>query len=120
MPSVELVAGQESRNRRQWSRYTPDHKIVLTLIAEGKTQDCKIQDISLGGVKLRSGKPLEHGTAVELRHPDTEPIDGHCVWSSSGALGVEFGFSERTLDLVFHCVTALTPRTREAARQNFR
>ena len=120
MPSVKLVEGPESRNRRQWSRYTPDHEIVLTLIAEDKVQFCTIQDISLGGVKLRSEKSLERGASVELHHPETGPIDGHCVWNAPGALGVEFGFSERTLDLVFHCVTTVTSPTRAAARHTVR
>ncbi len=117
MTTSPLTNGSTERNRRQWSRYQIDEEILLTLGAEGRSYACVIQDISLGGVKLRLKEAVASAGAVQMNHPASGTISGQCVWQSSSAMGIVLGFTQRSLDLVFHCINALPNSMEQGAAQ---
>lgn len=89
---------------RQWPRYAASLNLPLTLAADGKTYDCIIEDISLGGAKLRFKNGAPQSQEMMLQHPASGSFFGQRLWQTSETMGIQFDFSERALELVSHCV----------------
>ena len=50
----------EPGNRRQWPRYALREPESFTVAADGRIGTCAIEDISLGGARLRMAGPVPH------------------------------------------------------------
>ena len=91
-------------DRRRWSRYGVLQTTSLTVKAQDRTFMCQIEDISLGGAKLRFSDDMpQHGDAI-LAHQASGEFLGRLVWRSAENMGVRFGFSEHALNLLLHCI----------------
>ncbi len=79
-------------DRRKFARLdlalTVSYRVVDQVGGEDKPQDVVSSDVSLGGLRLMTPGPLEHGTKLELEiflpEDDLNPIraDGEVVWQS--------------------------------------
>jgi len=81
-----------------------DQVIPLNLTAQDQTFKCEIEDISLGGAKLRFSDSLPQQGDASLAHPLCGEFPVRSVWRSRRTMGVRFGFSEHALNLVLYCV----------------
>lgn len=96
-----------SQNRRRWRRHVVLDHGAVTLTAEGRRCPCDIEDISLGGVRLRLRGPLPHSFEVRLEHPVIGYVYGQRAWAGSDAIGIELDLSPRALRLLAHYLGAV-------------
>ncbi len=92
------------RERRRWPRYAVEGAISLTLTSGGRTYDCPIEDISLGGTRLRFAGAPPPDPEFHIEHPAAGRFSGNRSWSGPDRLGVEFDHSEAPLDLIAYCL----------------
>ena len=94
--------------QREWPRYAAEHSFSLSAQLDGKAYPCTVADVSLGGARLifeeiLPGGPLGDGV-IELSHPEAETVSCEAVWQSSRSVGIQFDFSEESLDLISVCL----------------
>lgn len=95
-------------NRRQWPRYTFPKLESFTVTADGRTGSCTcaIEDISLGGARLRMDGPLPGGLEIRIEHPRLGHAHARRCWKAKDQLGVVFDHSEPSLAFIADCVAA--------------
>ena len=86
-----MVMSSDYADRRKYARLdlalTVSYRVV-DQIGEDKPQEVVSSDISLGGLRLMTPSPLDHGTRLEIEiflpEDDKNPIkaDGEVVWQS--------------------------------------
>ena len=76
--------------RRRWQRYAVDGRVMATLTADGQDRRCWIEDISLGGARLRLDGPPPRNLEIRLSHNLTKPLYATRAWVAEGAIGVAF------------------------------
>ncbi len=96
------IAGPD--NRRQWPRYALPARESFTVTADGRTGACTIEDISLGGARLRGTRDILRNLEIRIEHPDMGYAYGRCCWQARNRLGVAFDHSERSLAFIAHCL----------------
>ncbi len=79
-------------DRRKFARLdlalTVSYKVVDQMSGEDKPQEVVSSDVSLGGLRLMTPGPLEHGTRLEIEiylpEDEEHPLraDGEVVWQS--------------------------------------
>ena len=68
---------------------------------------CEIQDISLGGAKLRFDSAVPPGRDITLGHPDLAPLKAERLWHNRELVGIQFDFSEDSLAFISHCLRTM-------------
>ena len=63
---------------------------LATLRAGAETRWVQVRDVSQGGVKVETERPLEPGTEVVVTMEHFEPLRGTVRWYREGACGVAF------------------------------
>ena len=63
---------------------------LATLRAGAETRWVQVRDVSQGGVKVETERPLEPGTGVVVTMEHFEPLHGTVRWYRDGACGVAF------------------------------
>ena len=96
------------QEQREWPRYAAEQSCSLSAQLDGKAYPCTVADVSLGGARLvfeeiLPGAPLSDGV-IELSHPEAATVSCEAVWQSSHAVGIQFDFSEESLDLISVCL----------------
>ena len=91
-------------NRRQWPRYTLPARESFTVTADGRSGACTIEDISLGGARLRLAGKVPHNLEIRIEHPDMGYAYGRCCWKARDNLGVVFDHSESSLAFIADCL----------------
>lgn len=76
--------------RRRWQRYAVDGRVSATLTADGQDRHCWIEDISLGGARLRLAGPAPRNLEVRLSHFHAKPLYATRAWIAEGCIGVTF------------------------------
>ena len=94
----------KNRERRRWPRYAVERAISLTLTSGGRTYDCPIEGISLGGTRWRFAGAPPPDPDFRFEHPAAGGFSGVRSWSGSDCIGVEFDHSEASLDLIAYCL----------------
>ena len=121
-PDVQDPDAAESKNRRQWPRYAFPERESFTLTADGRTATCAIEDISLGGARLRMEGPVPGNP--ELRLPGLASIrgalDGAGAPYCSIAVGGEYHLGVIRLDRHPAAVEPISPinQVKVRARKN--
>ena len=103
-PAAGPEAGPD--NRRQWPRYalSARESFTFTVTADGRSGACTIEDISLGGARLRVAGDIPHNLEIRIEHPLMGHAHGRCCWQAKNRLGVVFDHSERSLAFIAHCL----------------
>ncbi len=91
-------------NRRQWPRYALSKRESFTVTADGRIGTCAIQDISLGGARLRMDEPLPGSLDIRIEHPRLGRAHARRCWKAKHQLGVAFDLSEPSLAFIADCV----------------
>jgi hypothetical protein len=103
-PDVQEPDAAESKNRRQWPRYAFLERENFTLTADGRTITCVIEDISLGGARLRMEGPVPGNLELRIEHPRLGHAFARRCWKAKHHLGVIFDHSEPSLAFIADCV----------------
>lgn len=103
-PDVTDPEAAESDNRRQWPRYAFPERESFTLTADGHISTCAIEDISLGGARLRLEGPVPGNLELRIEHPRLGHAMARPCWKSKHHLGVIFDHSEPSLAFIADCV----------------
>ena len=105
-------------NRRHWCRYSMKTEFPATVVIDDQTHDCMIEDVSLAGVKVRFAGTAPKGRWARLDPGLIGAIDGRCIWKGGKRMGIAFGLSDISVDLVFHCLSQLPALANALAGQN--
>ena len=103
-PDVQDPDAAESKNRRQWPRYAFPERESFTLTADGRTATCAIEDISLGGARLRMEGPVPGNPELRIEHPRLGHAFARRCWKAKHHLGVIFDHSEPSLAFIADCI----------------
>jgi hypothetical protein len=103
-PDVQDPDAAESKNRRQWPRYAFPERENFSLTADGRTVTCVIEDISLGGARLRMEGPVPSNLEFRIEHPRLGHAFARRCWKAKRHLGVIFDHSEPSLAFIADCV----------------
>ena len=103
-PDVQDPDAGESKNRRQWPRYEFPERENFSLTADGRTVTCVIEDISLGGARLRMEGPVPGNLELRIEHPRLGHAFARRCWKAKHHLGVIFDHSEPSLAFIAGCI----------------
>jgi hypothetical protein len=103
-PDVQDPDAGESKNRRQWPRYAFPERENFSLTADGRTVTCVIEDISLGGARLRMEGPVPGNLELRIEHPRLGHAFARRCWKAKHHLGVIFDHSEPSLAFIADCI----------------
>ncbi len=103
-PDVLDPEAAESGNRRQWPRYAFSEPESFTVTADGHVSACAIEDISLGGARLRMAGPVPGDLELRIAHPRLGHAYARRCWKAKEHLGVVFDHSEPSLAFIAGCV----------------
>lgn len=93
--------------RRSWNRLDMEPSTSLTLRAGDRRYDCRIENLSLSGMKLQvAGAPPAEGPVV-LEHGAVGEFAGQAVWHRDGTLGIRFCDPESELERALLCVSLI-------------
>lgn len=104
-----MAAARRDENRaeteRRWNTRLPvDGTTELTLRVGDQSFVCRLEDISLGGARLRLDAGATVGSRVELHHASVGRLTGRIAWRSDTALGIAFDLPERELERALQCI----------------
>ncbi len=103
-PEILDPEAGEPGNRRQWPRYTLPERESFTVTAGGRSGTCAIEDISLGGARLRMAGPVSGALEIRIEHPRLGHADARRCWKAKDQLGVAFDHSGHSLAFIAGCV----------------
>ena len=103
-PDVQDPDAGELKNRRQWPRYAFPERENFSLTADGRTVTCVIEDISLGGARLRMEGPVPGNMELRIEHPRLGHAFARRCWKAKHHLGVIFDHSEPSLAFIADCI----------------
>ena len=108
IPDPEILDPEAARpgNRRQWPRYALLEPERFTVTADGRTGGgtCTIEDISLGGARLRMDGSLAGSLEIRIEHPRLGHAYARRCWKAKDRWGVAFDHAEPTLAFIADCV----------------
>ncbi len=95
-------------NRRQWPRYAlPERESFTITAASGPGTGggtCSIEDISLGGARLRMEGSLPGSLEIRIAHPRLGQAQARRCWKAKDRWGVAFDHSEPSLAFIAGCM----------------
>ncbi len=105
-PAPEILDPEtaEPGNRRQWPRYALLNRERFTVTANGGTGTCTIEDISLGGARLRMEGPVLGNMEIRIEHPRLGHAIARRCWKVKKYFGVTFDHSEPSLAFIADCM----------------
>ena len=103
-PEILDADAARSGNRRQWPRYALLKSESFTVTADGRSGTCIIEDISLGGARLRMEGPALGNLEIRIEHPRLGQAQARRCWKTERHLGVTFDHSEPSLAFIAGCV----------------
>jgi hypothetical protein len=104
MSTMPAAEDAEEVDRRQWPRYALGGREPFTLTADGRICECRIEDISLGGARLSLEGETPRNLEIRIEHPLVGHAYARRCWKGSRSIGVEFDFSQQSLDFISHCL----------------
>ncbi|MGO1119764.1 PilZ domain-containing protein [Rhodovibrionaceae bacterium A322] len=91
-------------DRRKSQRVEMTERTTINLTVEGKEIPAQLLDISKEGVCLIPDEAIDEGQSISIEHPTAGILEGECVWSYKGSIGVRFGLEESELERVLMCL----------------
>lgn len=101
--------------RRRSLRFVLPHQEDVTLTSGGQQYSGKLEDVSIGGAKLRIAGDLPAPADVVLEHEAAGAIDGTCMWHDGECLGISFDLTDPALRLISLCLRQGVPSSIHAA-----
>ncbi len=101
MRDAEAVAQDD---RRQWPRYGLAGRGPFTVTADGRICACTIEDISLGGARLRLDGEAPRSMEIRIEHPLVGYAYARRCWTGPHDIGVEFDHSQQSLAFITQCL----------------
>ncbi len=105
---------QDVADRRQWSRFALPVPELTVLSVDGEDYHCLVEDISLGGARLRCLAAVPPPTTMRFKHPSAGEFQADCKWHDGDRVGMEFDHSHAALLMVSHCVKRILPAAADA------
>jgi hypothetical protein len=116
--TIRSPEAAEPGNRRQWPRYALSGSESFTVTVAGRpTTDggtdggpgtdggtCTIEDISLGGARLRMDGPALGGLEIRIEHPRLGHAYARRRWKAKNYQGVTFDHSMPSLAFIAECM----------------
>ena len=104
MSTMRDAEAEERDDRRQWPRYGLAGRGPFTVTADGRICACTIEDISLGGARLRLDGEVPRNLEIRIEHPLVGYAYARRCWTGPHDIGVEFDHSQQSLDFITHCL----------------
>jgi PilZ domain len=101
--------------RRRSLRFVLPRQEDIVLRAGGAEYHGKLEDVSIGGAKLRLTGDLPPASDFSLEHAVAGTIEGTCMWHDGGSIGVAFPLSDPALRLISLCLRQGVPSSSTAA-----
>lgn len=95
--------------RRGSLRFVLPREEDITLFVDGQPYQGKLEDVSVGGAKLRMAQSVPHSDDVRLEHAVAGTIEGASMWRSGEVIGISFELSESALKLISLCLRQGVP-----------
>jgi hypothetical protein len=101
--------------RRRSLRFVLPRQEDITLIVDGQAYSGKLEDVSVGGAKLRMADDIPTSDNVRLEHAAAGCIENVSMWHRGEVIGVAFPLSESALRLISLCLRQGVPSSAFAA-----
>ena len=95
--------------RRRSLRFVLPHQEDIVLTAAGQEYRGKLEDISIGGAKLRLSSEPPASSDISLAHQSAGVIEGVCKWHDGEILGISFELTDPALQLISLCLRQGVP-----------
>lgn len=107
MHALRLVSSSQVFNRRRSKRCVLERR-TSGHVQSGETRHaCVIEDISLGGARLRFEESVPEGESLTLEHAVAGSFHGTIVWSQGDVCGFRFDPAEHPLQRELQCVALM-------------
>lgn len=90
--------------RRRSLRFVLPRQEAITLIAAGREYKGILEDVSIGGAKLRFDDGMPPPADVRMEHSGTGEVEGVCMWHDGECMGISFSLTDSALQLISHCL----------------
>lgn len=98
------ATGQQREESRRHNRIEVSKQVSLTAISGGQTYTCYVEDISLGGLKLRFEDKVPQGKVIAIDHPVAGTLCGRIAWREGKFVGMELQVPSSDLERVLRCI----------------
>ncbi len=107
MHALRLVSSSQVFNRRRSKRCVLERRTSAYVQAGEERFDCVIEDISLGGARLRFDGDAPAGGGLTLEHAVAGSFHGSVAWRRDGVCGFRFDPAEHPLQRELQCVALM-------------
>jgi hypothetical protein len=107
MHALRLVTTSQVFNRRRSKRCILEQRTTGFVRFGEQLGGCVIEDISLGGARLRFDDAPPEGEAMILEHIVAGCFPGRIVWTKGNVAGFRFDQPERPLERELQCVALM-------------
>jgi hypothetical protein len=101
--------------RRRSLRFVLPRQEDITLFVGGQSYQGKLEDVSIGGAKLRMAGAVPLPSDVRLEHGTAGTIQGICMWHDGETVGIAFDLTDPALELISLCLRQGVPSSTFAA-----
>ena len=101
--------------RRRSLRFVLPRQEDITVFVGDQPYQAKLEDVSIGGAKLRMVDPVPEMDSVRLEHGSAGAIEGICMWHDGQAIGIAFELTDPALKLISLCLRQGVPSSTFAA-----
>ena len=107
MHALRLVSSSQVFNRRRSKRCVLDRRTSGHVRSGEARHACVIEDISLGGARLRFEGDVPEGEGLTLEHAVAGSFHGSIVWRRDSVCGFRFDPAEHPLQRELQCVALM-------------
>lgn len=97
--------------RRRSLRFVLPRQEDIVLTAAGREYHGKLEDVSIGGAKLRLTSDTPLPAELRLEHATAGVIEGTCMWHDGDCVGVAFDLTDPALKLISLCLRQGVPNS---------
>jgi len=95
--------------RRRSLRFVlPRQEDIVLTVGDQKYQG-KLEDVSIGGAKLRLPDGVAPPEQVSIQHETAGMIEGICMWHDGPSIGISFPLTDPALRLISLCLRQGVP-----------
>jgi len=101
--------------RRRSLRFVLPRQEDITLVVDGQAYRGKLEDVSIGGAKLRMESEIPASEDVRLEHATAGIIEKVQMWHRGDTIGIAFELTDPALQLISLCLRQGVPSSAFAA-----
>jgi len=95
------------KDRRGWARQPLEEATSITLSSGERRYNCRIENLSLAGMKLNLAGGLPPDGPVTLEHASVGSFQAQAIWHDRDVVGVRFCDPETDLERALRCVNLI-------------